>query len=209
MTADERLEFAQHAIEMIAHGLASRVRFPRGDHPADRLVLGEGRLHAAGLGQQRAPDAFEVGADGIERLAHPRKTQSVGHLPMEQSIKFMKGLHIAVVERGALVGEVAGELFKRVTRRFARADRHNLGLEQPAHQHPLLDIRKPDLGDIGTALRLDHDESLEGEAVDGARHRQSGDGKASAPFGLVDLSLGRQRAGDDRLLQNGIDAVDF
>lgn len=90
---------------------------------------------------------------------------------MEACVELMKAGKIAAVDRRALIAEVPAHLIDGRPRQFGRAERRDLDLEQPAHHHPLLDIRQPNPADVRTALRLDHDKALEGEPVDGAGDR--------------------------------------
>jgi DNA-directed RNA polymerase subunit L len=73
-----------------------------------------------------------------------------------------------------------------------RAIGDDFHFEHPADHHPLFHIRQPDPCDIEAALRLDDDEALEREPVDGASDREARHAETGAPFVLIDQRLPRE-----------------
>ena len=106
MPGDEILELPQYGPEMRLHRFRRAFRAPFGDRLKNRPVLGEGSLHAPRRGKQGSTHPIKMHAQRIERLAHARQAQSVGHLAMVACVELVKAREIAAVERGALVGEI-------------------------------------------------------------------------------------------------------
>jgi len=67
---------------------------------------------------------------------------------MKSGVEFVEALQVAAFDRRLLVGEILTQAFDRLRRHVGRANRDNLHFEGAAHQHPLLHVLQPDLGDI-------------------------------------------------------------
>ncbi len=170
-------------------------------------MLGEGRGHAAGLGQEQPADAVEVDAEGVEGLGEAVEAEAVGQQVMEGDVEGEEAVEVGSGDRGLLVAEVAGEFLAGRGGEAAGGLGGDLGLDRPARGHPLEHVVDADGRDVGAALRLDQHEALEGEAVQGGRHRQPRDAEAPAERGLVDRRAGQQLAAGDLALERAVDAL--
>src|SRR5437867_1722123 len=103
-----------------------------------------------------------MGADGFENLADAIERQSLDHEAMKLDIQGVKPIHVALIDRRALIGKIPADPVNPIAVETTRATLGNLHLEHSTHQHPLLYIPHSDARNIRSALRLDHHETVEG-----------------------------------------------
>ena len=78
MFRGKSLQLARYAIKMVRHFAFCLIRLMRSNRAKNRFVLAEGSLGPAGLGQERAANAFEMSAERVEDFADaPRSEPSV------------------------------------------------------------------------------------------------------------------------------------
>src|SRR5262249_29931812 len=159
-------KLARDAIEMIVHLAFCPIRIALRNGLVDRLVFAARPFGPTGLRKQRTANTFKVRSDRVEYFANAHQAQALGHLVMKPGVEFVEALGVAARDSGPLIGEVLTKARDRILRHAGRAYADNLDLQRTAHQHPLPDILEMNPGDIGAALRLDHDESFEREPVD-------------------------------------------
>jgi hypothetical protein len=99
---------------------------------------------------------------------------------MERDIQLVKAIQIAAFDRSPLIGHVAVQPLDPLVLEVLGAGADHFDLQRAAHHHPLTDIADPDAGDVGAALRLHHDQTLERQAIDGGGDGEAGDAEPRA-----------------------------
>lgn len=110
-------------------------------------------------------------AHRFQDLADAVQPESLDQKMMERDIEPVEAVEVAAFHGGALIGHVAVQPFDPVGAEPLGAGCHHLHLQSAPHHHPLPDIADADARDVGASLRFDHNEALEGEAVDGGGDR--------------------------------------
>src|SRR5262249_13927080 len=109
----------------------------RCDSLNDGAMLGDRRIHAAGLRQEEAADAVEMRAKQLEDLPGPPRRKALDEKAVEGHIDFHEAGEVTAIHGRLLIAQVATELVDGALREAACAFFGNHDLDRAACGHPL------------------------------------------------------------------------